>query len=69
LGLRLARHASEFYGFSLLSPHRRVALIQTALERYGIEFVVDSSGVGTWLRKPSKSIIPAVNLNAENKPA
>ena len=46
-----------------------LALIQTALERNGIEFVADSSGVGTWLRKPSKSIIPAANLNAENKPA
>jgi transcriptional regulator with XRE-family HTH domain len=43
-----------------------LALIQTALERYGIEFVADSSGVGAWLRKPSKSIIPAANLNAEN---
>jgi hypothetical protein len=45
------------------------ALIQTALERNGIEFVADSSGVGEWLRKPSKSITPAANLNAENKPA
>ena len=34
-----------------------------------MEFVADSSGVGAWLRKPSKSIIPAANLNAENKPA
>jgi transcriptional regulator with XRE-family HTH domain len=43
-----------------------LALIQSALERYGIEFVADSSGVGAWLRKPSKSIIPAATLNAEN---
>jgi transcriptional regulator with XRE-family HTH domain len=43
-----------------------LALIQKALERNGIEFVADSSGVGTWLRKPSKSIIPVANLNAED---
>jgi hypothetical protein len=43
-----------------------LALIQKALERNGIEFVADRSGVGTWLRKPSKSIIPVANLNSED---